>query len=92
MRLALTEQFQADVRALDATKRAAVLNALLALPKALATPHLHAGLGLRKLHRTGIWEARVGLDLRLIFTFAEATITLVRAASHDEVRRFLRSL
>lgn len=92
MKIALTERFQADVRALGIEERAAVFEALLSLPKALGSPHLHAGLGLRKLHRTGIWEARVGLGLRIVFTFAEDVRTLVRAANHDEVRRYLRSL
>jgi mRNA-degrading endonuclease YafQ of YafQ-DinJ toxin-antitoxin module len=65
---------------------------MLGLPKALGQPHLHAGLGVRKIHASGIWEARAGLGLRLVFTFADATLTLVRVGIHDDVRRFLRSL
>ena len=92
MKIALTEHFQSDVRALSSENRAAVFEALLSLPQALGSPHVHAGLGLRKIHRTGIWEARVGLGLRLVFTFADRVLTLVRAADHDEVRRYLRGL
>jgi mRNA-degrading endonuclease YafQ of YafQ-DinJ toxin-antitoxin module len=92
MKIALTERFQADVRALANEERGAVFEAMLSLPRALGAPHLHAGLGLRKIHRTGIWEARVGLKLRLVFTFADDTLALVRAADHDEVRRYLRGL
>jgi mRNA-degrading endonuclease YafQ of YafQ-DinJ toxin-antitoxin module len=92
MKIALTEHFQADVRGLSIEQRAAVFEVLLSLSKALGSPHLHAGLGMRKIHRTGIWEARVGLGLRLVFTFADGVLTLVRAADHDEVRRYLRSL
>jgi mRNA-degrading endonuclease YafQ of YafQ-DinJ toxin-antitoxin module len=92
MRIALTERFQSDVRALAPDQRAAVLEAILALPRAFGTPHLHAGLGLRKLHPSGIWEVRVGLALRLVFTLGGDTVTMVRAGTHDEIRRWLRSL
>jgi mRNA-degrading endonuclease YafQ of YafQ-DinJ toxin-antitoxin module len=92
MRLALTESFQRDVGDLAADQRAAVFEVILALPAALGEPHAHAGLGLRKLHVSGIFEARVGLGLRLVFTSDAGTLTLVRAGRHDDIRRYLRSL
>jgi mRNA-degrading endonuclease YafQ of YafQ-DinJ toxin-antitoxin module len=93
MRVALTERFQRDVAALSAAERAAAFDALLALPKLLGDPHAHAGIGLRKLHRSGIWEARVGLSLRLVFALDLAgTLTLARIGTHEEIRRYLRSL
>jgi mRNA-degrading endonuclease RelE of RelBE toxin-antitoxin system len=69
VKVALTERFQKDVRGLDPEQRNAAFEAILGLPRALGEPHLHAGLGLRKLHASGIFEARVGLGLRLVFTF-----------------------
>ena len=92
MRIALRERFQRDVRDLEPQERAAVFEALLALPGALGDPHTHAGLGIRKLHRSGIWEARVGLGLRLVFGLEPTLLTLVRVGSHDEIKRFLRDL
>lgn len=92
MRIALSERFQRDARDLEPQERAAVLEALLALSGALGDPHTHAGLGIRKLHRSGIWEARVGLGLRLVFGLEPTLLTLVRVGSHDEIRRFLRDL
>jgi mRNA-degrading endonuclease YafQ of YafQ-DinJ toxin-antitoxin module len=92
MRVALAERFQRDVRALTATQRGAVFEVLLSLPRAIGAPHLHAGLGIRKLHGSGIWEARVGLGLGLVFALERDLLTLVRAGSHDEIRRFLKSL
>jgi mRNA-degrading endonuclease YafQ of YafQ-DinJ toxin-antitoxin module len=68
------------------------MTVLLALPKALGRPHDHAGLGLRKIHASGIWEVRVGLGLRIVFTLADNTLTLVRLGTHDDVRRFLKAL
>ena len=92
MRILLTERFQRDVRDLDAGQRRAVFDAILALPAALGDPHTHAGLGLRKLHRSGIWEARVGLGLRLVFGLQPDLLALVRVGSHEDVRRFLKEL
>lgn len=92
MRIALGERFQRDVRGLDPQERSAVFEALLALPAVLGDPHTHAGLGIRKLHRSGIWEARVGLGLRLVFGVEPGVLTLVRVGSHEEVRRFLGRL
>lgn len=92
MKFGLTERFQRDVRDLDARQRAAVFEVMLASPRVLGEPHTHAGLGLRKLHRSGIWEARVGLGLRLVFALEPDLLTLVRVGTHDDVRRYLRDL
>ncbi len=92
MKVALVEGFQRDARALPAREQAAVFEVLLALPRRLGDPHAHAGLGLRKLHESGIWEARVGLGLRLVFTLEPGLLTLVRVGTHEDVRRYLRNL
>ncbi len=92
MRIALDERFQRDVGALTAPQRAAAFDASLKLPQALRDAHRHAGIGIRKLHQRGIREARVGLDLRVIFTLGSNACTLVRVGTHDEIERFLRSL
>ena len=92
MRMALTERFQRDVAGLPDEHRAAVFETMLGLPQALRGPHRHAGLGVRKIHASGIWEARLGLSLRLVFTVDHDVATLVRVGDHDEIRRFLRSI
>ena len=92
MKLALAERFVRDARALQASERGEVFEVILALPAALGSPHLHAGLGLRKLHARGIYEVRVGLKLRIVFGLERDVLTLVRVATHEEVRRYLKSL
>jgi len=92
MRIALTERFQRDVGALSLEQRARAFEVLLLLPSALGAPHAHAGIGLRKIHASGIWEARLGLSLRLVFGFRDGVLTLDRIGTHDEVKRHLKSL
>ena len=91
MKVALTERCQHAVRDLDDSRRAAVFDCILTLPRALGDPHAHAGLGIRKLHASGIWEARLGLRLRLVFTLEPQLLTLVLVGTHEDVRRFLRN-
>ncbi|MGH9365495.1 MAG: type II toxin-antitoxin system RelE/ParE family toxin [Thermoanaerobaculia bacterium] len=92
MRIALTERFQRDVRALSKDLRATVFEVILVLPRTVGDAHLHTGLGMRKLHASGIWEVRIGQSLRLVFTLEPQVLTLVRVGTHDDVRRFLREL
>jgi mRNA-degrading endonuclease YafQ of YafQ-DinJ toxin-antitoxin module len=92
MRIALDERFQRDVRNLDVAGRAMVFDVILALPAAMGDVHRHQGLGIRKLHRSGIWEARIGLGLRLVFTVERDLCTFIRVGTHEDVQRYLRSL
>ena len=92
MNLALTERFQRDVKDLEEEQRAAVFEAILSLPRAIGESHLHSGLGIRKLHRSGIWEARLGLGLRLVFAIQKEVLTLVRVGTHQDIQRYLRTL
>jgi mRNA-degrading endonuclease YafQ of YafQ-DinJ toxin-antitoxin module len=92
MKVLLTERFQRDVRDLDQDQRRAVFDAILALPRVMGSPHTHAGLGIRKLHPSGIWEARVGLGLRMVFGLQPDMLALVRVGTHEDVRRYLKEL
>lgn len=92
MRLLLQETLLRDVRASDGESRAALFEVLLRLPQVLGDPHAHGGIGIRKVHPRGIWEARLGLGLRLVFGVEEDLLVVSRVGNHDEIRRYLRSL
>ena len=92
MQIAVTEHFQRDAAGPADDRRTALFEAMLPWQGAIGKPYLHQRLGIRKWHASGIWQARVGLGLRLIFALAPARMTLVRIGSHDEVRRYLREL
>lgn len=92
MKISLADRFQADVRALSAAGRDQVFDVLLALPAAFRESSRHSGLGLRKIHPSGIWEARLGLGLRIVLALGRDEAVLLRVADHDEVQRYLRSL
>lgn len=92
MNLVFGAGFQQGARALAPEDRQRLIDTVLAVPKALGSPHLHAGLGLRKIHPKGVWEVRVDVALRLVFTIIGNDVTFVLVGNHDEVRRYLKSL
>lgn len=92
MKITLTERFQKDVEALQDIQRSQAFSILLKLPGALRDIHRHSGLGLRKIHPSGIFEARVGLGLRMVFGYDKETLTLHRIGNHDDIQRYLRGL
>jgi len=68
------------------------LKLILDLEIGLSNPQEHTGLGLRKLHPSGIWEVRAGLSLRALFRLDNDEAVFVFLGSHDEVKRFLNSI
>jgi mRNA-degrading endonuclease RelE of RelBE toxin-antitoxin system len=92
VQIVLTEAFQRDVERLSSAQREKLFSAILLLPKALREIHRHSGLGLRKIHSSGIYEIRVGLDVRVVFGFREGAALLHRVGTHDEVKRYLKNL
>jgi mRNA-degrading endonuclease RelE of RelBE toxin-antitoxin system len=92
MRIALAERFQRDVRALPKEHYTAILEAVLSLPSVIGEPHRHSGLGIRKLHRSGIWEARVGLGIRIAFAIEAGLLVVLRVGTHEDIQRYLREI
>lgn len=92
MKIILTTSFEKDFKKLDGREKEQVCDVLLKLPKAVGKAHRHAGVGIRKIHPDGIFEARLGLGLRLIFALGKDALILHRLGSHDAIRKYLRSL
>jgi hypothetical protein len=58
------------------------------LPEAFKTPHVHSGLGIRRVRN--YFEFRVGLDVRVLFSVVEGDAILETVGNHDEIRRFIK--
>jgi hypothetical protein len=60
------------------------------LVEGFSRPHIHAGLGIRRLSDR-IFEFRGSRDLRVVFVFIKPrTIRLAMCGSHNDVREWLR--
>lgn len=82
------------LRQLNELQRSEQADALLALfefPQKFGRPHLHGGIGIRKM-APKVFECRAGLKLRLILIDTPDNLRAEFIGSHDEVRKFVRGM
>jgi len=77
------------LKSIPANRRAEILAAMKATGVAYGQPHLHAGIGLRRIRP--FMECRCGLDLRLIFQREGQAPVFHFCGTHDEVKSFLKN-
>jgi hypothetical protein len=77
------------LKSVPGERRAEVLAAMKAAALAYGVPHLHAGVGLRRI--IPFMECRCGLDLRLVFQREGDALVFHLCGTHDEVRAFLKN-
>jgi len=86
MKLLATPRF---LKSIPAPRRAEILAAMKAAGEAYGQPHLHAGVGLRRIRP--FMECRCGLDLRLVFQREKDALIFHLCGTHDEVGAFLKN-
>ena len=89
--LALSPAVQKRLRALPEEEKIRAVLALLELGEAFGNPHVHSGIGIRKL-RANIFECRAGLANRFGFQEVGDALIVIFLGNHDELRRWLRDL
>jgi hypothetical protein len=77
------------LRALPKNERIECLLALCDLAESFGQPHVHSGLGIRKLG-TKLFECRGNRSLRFIFQDRPADIYVSFLGDHDEIKALLR--
>ena len=90
MRIDLHPRLRKRVDKLSAADRALVSESLRALADGFGTPHVHAGLGIRRL-RKDLFESRAGLHWRVVFFAEKGVLTAYDVMTHDEVKAWLRN-
>ena len=88
-RVAAEKSVSRALAALAPDEQTEVLSVLRHLPAAFGQPHAHAGLGLRQLRR-GIFEARIGLKVRVIFERDGDLLVIKTLGDHAAIQRYLR--
>lgn len=83
----LSKRFKKIVRA--AGREEEVSATLRLVLEGFGRPHVHSGLGIRKLSGR-LYECRTGLAWRLIFEARTGVLTFDFAGDHDEVQNYLR--
>ena len=80
--------FERAFKALSPETQAQVRSAATLLPEAFGKPHVHQGLGVRKLCK--YFEFRVGLQHRVLFLLRKGNAVLVTVGDHDDIVRFIK--
>ncbi|MFZ3374286.1 MAG: hypothetical protein WA183_01900 [Chthoniobacterales bacterium] len=91
MQIDLSESFRRDVRKLPKLRRREVARAVDAVRDGFGKPHLHSGLGIRRLKRN-YFECRGSLAIRLVFRADRGRLTFFAAGDHDTIRKLLKDL
>jgi hypothetical protein len=78
------------LRELSKGERVECLLKLCELSEAFGQPHIHSGLGIRKLGNK-LFECRGSLSLRFIFQDRQNDFFVSFLGDHDEVKALLRS-
>jgi hypothetical protein len=78
------------LQTLPKSEKTECLLALCELPEAFGRPHVHSGLGIRKLG-SKIFECRGNVSLRFIFQDRPSDLFISFLGNHDEVKALLQS-
>jgi len=78
------------LRELPKSQRAECLLALCELTESFGRPHVHSGLGIRKLGEK-LFECRADLALRFIFQDRPSDLFVSFLGNHDEIKTLLKS-
>lgn len=79
----------ARLAALPADERDECWDALLQLVETFGQPHVHSGIGIRKLGKL-LFECRGNRSLRFLFLNLSDSIEVRFLGNHDEVRKEIR--
>ena len=90
MKVDLHPRLRKRVGKLSDDEREQIAESLRALADGFGRPHLHAGIGIRRL-RKDLFECRAGLRWRVVFFAEKGLLTAYDVMTHDEVKAWLRS-
>jgi len=91
LQIDLSQPFRAAVHRFPKARRREIARAIDAARDGFGSPHLHSGLGIRRLRRN-YFVSRVGLQIRLIFRADPGVLLFLTAGDYGQVRNFLRKI
>lgn len=86
----LTPRFLRSAKKLPPEDLKRVKTAIDQAVKSWGTPHVHTGVGIRRL-RKNVFECRCGLKLRIVFQAEPKALTFVGLGTHDEIQNLIKS-
>jgi len=80
--------FERALKDLSPETQSEVRSTAALLPEAFGKPHIHQGLGVRKVGK--YFEFRIGFKWRMLFVIRKGDAVLVTVGDHDNIVRFVR--
>ena len=90
IRIEFGPRFLRSLRKIKPDLHAAAEKRLAQVSKEFGNPHIHGGLGLRKIGEQA-YEARLDLHYRIVLIHREGRLEAFDIMTHEEVRQWLRS-
>ncbi len=91
MQFYIASSFERSLKRLEPNRKERIKKAIRLAVAFFETGQLPQGLGLKPLSQP-FWEIRAGISERIIFRKHKDCIEFLLAGSHDEVKRFLKSM
>ena len=91
LKIEIDPELLQQLRGLDKDQRRMIGGLFEKVRVSFGQPHLHSGTGLRAL-RSGVYECRLNLRQRLVFTLESGSLYFHFMGNHNDVNRFLKSL
>lgn len=91
MKYFVSSHFEKCFKKLGNTEKERSKSAITALTKYFDKGIKPIGIGLKRL-QDNIWEIRVSIKMRLLFSFEKDEITFIIIGNHDEIRKYLKRL
>lgn len=90
MRFQFKPSFDRSVKSFHGREKEEIKKVALQLIDMLSQDReIHKGVGLKRL-RGDFWEARKGLQTRILFRWEGDLVEFILAGNHDDVKRFLK--
>ena len=90
LEIEFSPRFRSQARALTDVRQQELAEAVAQLRETFGRPHVHAGLGVRRLVGS-LFEFRIGRDLRVVFELNKGCASLLLLGNHNDVQRFIKN-
>jgi mRNA-degrading endonuclease YafQ of YafQ-DinJ toxin-antitoxin module len=93
MKVEIKKSFDRALKKYNTSQKKDILESIQTLITSMENNQIPKGLGLKLLiSKSRIWEARVNLDIRILFRFEHDLLEFGCVGNHDEIKRYLKTL
>lgn len=93
MRVEYKKSFQKALKKYNLAEKEEIFKTVQTIIDSIEKFQIPKGLGLKLLiAKSRIWEARVTLNIRVLFRYEDDLLEFAYIGSHDETKRYLKTL